>query len=201
MDVHPSGWIRRPSSPCASTMQRVCVTASSTSRRRTACDFRVGSESKPTVGRSGVSTSRHLLHRLRDRRVSKRPHDHAARLRHLSRDSKSLAARRNPTLRSVEETHPRKGLSVPVVTVVDEHGALIESDQRALVRYVIQEGNGADVVFAAGTTGEWDRVTNDIRQRVIEVCAEEVAAANRQLAGRVERDVEMWAGITAPSPE
>jgi len=87
------------------------------------------------------------------------------------------------------------------VTVVDEHGALIESDQRALVRYVIQEGNGADVVFAAGTTGEWDRVTNDVRQRVIEVCAEEVAEANRQLGGRVQREVEMWAGITAPSPE
>lgn len=87
------------------------------------------------------------------------------------------------------------------MTVVDEGGALIEADQRALVRYVIQDGYGADVIFAAGTTGEWDRVTNDVRQRVIEVCAEEVAACNAQLAGRVERAVEMWAGITAPSPE
>jgi dihydrodipicolinate synthase/N-acetylneuraminate lyase len=106
------------------------------------------------------------------------------------------------TLRSVEDTRPRKGLSVPVVTVVDDAGALIEADQRALVRYVIQDGYGADVVFAAGTTGEWDRVHNSVRQRVIQICAEEVTKANAQLlAGRAERDVEMWAGITAPSPE
>jgi dihydrodipicolinate synthase/N-acetylneuraminate lyase len=97
---------------------------------------------------------------------------------------------------------PRKGLSVPVITVVDEAGALIEADQRALVRYVIQDGYGADVVFAAGTTGEWDRLHNRVRQRVIQVCAEEVAKANAQLRlGRAERDVELWAGITAPSPE
>ncbi|RIL07584.1 MAG: hypothetical protein DCC71_02315 [Proteobacteria bacterium] len=92
-------------------------------------------------------------------------------------------------------------MSVPVITVVDEQGELIEADQRALVRYVIQDGYGADVVFAAGTTGEWDRVHNGVRQRVIEVCAEEVAACNAELAGRVERGVELWAGITAPSPE
>ena len=97
---------------------------------------------------------------------------------------------------------PRKGLSVPVITVVDEAGALIEADQRALVRYVIQDGYGADVVFAAGTTGEWDRLHNRVRQRVIQVCAEEVTKANAQLRlGRAERDVELWAGITAPSPE
>jgi dihydrodipicolinate synthase/N-acetylneuraminate lyase len=101
----------------------------------------------------------------------------------------------------VEDTRPRKGLSIPVVTVIDEGGELIESDQRALVRYVIQDGYGADVVFAAGTTGEWDRLHNDVRQRVIQVCTEEVAKANAQLAGHLERDVELWAGITAPSPE
>jgi dihydrodipicolinate synthase/N-acetylneuraminate lyase len=93
---------------------------------------------------------------------------------------------------------------VPVVTVLDAEGRLVEDDQRALVRYVIQDGYGADVVFAAGTTGEWDRVGNDVRQRVIQLCAEEVAKANAHLAGlsgRNARDVEMWAGITAPSPE
>lgn len=107
-------------------------------------------------------------------------------------------------LRSVEDTRPRKGLSVPVVTVLDEDGGFLEDDQRNVVRYVIQDGHGADVVFAAGTTGEWDRVSNEIRQRVIQVCAEEVAKANAQLAGSARlggREVEMWAGITAPSPE
>lgn len=86
--------------------------------------------------------------------------------------------------------------------MLDDAGALIETDQRALVRYVIQDGYGADVVFAAGTTGEWDRVSNGVRQRVIQICAEEVAKANSRLLGsRSERDVELWAGITAPSPE
>jgi dihydrodipicolinate synthase/N-acetylneuraminate lyase len=91
-----------------------------------------------------------------------------------------------------------------VVTVLDPEGKLVEEDQRALVRYVIQDGHGADVVFAVGTTGEWDRIANPVRQRVIQVCAEEVAKANSQLAGTARlggREVEMWAGITAPSPE
>ena len=86
--------------------------------------------------------------------------------------------------------------------MLDDAGALIEEGQRALVRYVIQDGYGADVVFAAGTTGEWDRIHNSVRQRVIQVCAEEVSKANTRLRGsRAERDVELWAGITAPSPE
>ncbi|MDJ0866667.1 MAG: dihydrodipicolinate synthase family protein [Myxococcota bacterium] len=90
---------------------------------------------------------------------------------------------------------------MPVVTVLDEAGALIEEDQRAVVRWVIQGGYGADVVFAAGTTGEWDHVPNSVRKRVIQLCAEEVAKQNAELAGHIGRNVEMWAGVTAPSPE
>jgi dihydrodipicolinate synthase/N-acetylneuraminate lyase len=87
---------------------------------------------------------------------------------------------------------------------LDEDGQLVEDDQRSLVRYVIQDGYGADVVFAAGTTGEWDKVSNAVRQRVVQVCAEEVSKVNALLAGTARlggREVEMWAGITAPSPE
>jgi dihydrodipicolinate synthase/N-acetylneuraminate lyase len=96
---------------------------------------------------------------------------------------------------------PRSGLSVPIVTVLDEDGTLIESDQRAVVRYAIQDGYGADVIFSAGTTGEWDRVSNHTRQQVIRVCAEEVDRQNRALAGRLPRSVESWAGVTAHTPE
>jgi len=99
-------------------------------------------------------------------------------------------------VRSLEETRPRPGLSVPVVTVLDEDGCLVEADQRAVVDFVIQDGNGADIVFAAGTTGEWDRIDNRVRQRVMQVCAEEVAKANAHLPPR-QRPVESWAGITA----
>jgi dihydrodipicolinate synthase/N-acetylneuraminate lyase len=85
------------------------------------------------------------------------------------------------------------------VTVLDDTGELIEAEQRALVRFVIQDGYGADVLFAAGTTGEWDRVSNAVRQRVVQVCAEEAAKVSAAQAGASGRGVEVWAGITAGS--
>jgi dihydrodipicolinate synthase/N-acetylneuraminate lyase len=88
-------------------------------------------------------------------------------------------------------------LSVPVVTALDEAGRFAEDCQRALVRFVLQDGYGADVIFAAGTTGEWDRVDNHTRQRVVQVCAEEVAKARLALDPGGGRPVEAWAGVTA----
>jgi dihydrodipicolinate synthase/N-acetylneuraminate lyase len=102
-------------------------------------------------------------------------------------------------VRSVEDIHPPAGLSVPVVSVLDESGRLVEDDQRALVRHVVQDGFGADVVFAAGTTGEWDKLPNPLRQQVVRVCTEEVAKANAALSPAARHPVELWAGITAPS--
>jgi len=104
-------------------------------------------------------------------------------------------------MRTVEDIRPRPGLSVPVITVLDGDGKLLDADQRALVRFVIQEGDGADVVFAAGTTGEWDRLPARVNQRVIQVCTEEVRKVNAGLESRSERGVELWAGITARTPE
>ncbi len=103
-------------------------------------------------------------------------------------------------MRSLEEWRPCPGLSVPVVSVLDEDGSLVEEEQRAVVRFVIQNGWGADVIFAAGTTGEWDRVANSVRQRVVQVCAEEVAKANALLGAGSGRAVEAWAGVTAHTP-
>ncbi len=88
---------------------------------------------------------------------------------------------------------------MPIVTVLDTDGELIEADQRALVRHVVQDGFGADVVFSAGTTGEWDRISNRTRQRVTQVCSEEVAKLNASLAANTGRGVEAWAGVTAPT--
>jgi dihydrodipicolinate synthase/N-acetylneuraminate lyase len=103
-------------------------------------------------------------------------------------------------LRSLEDIRPRHGLSVPVVTVLDGSGRLLEDEQRAVVRHVVQDGFGADIVFAAGTTGEWHRLANPLRQQVIRVCAEEVAKLNATLPAGA-RPVEAWAGITAHTPE
>ena len=112
----------------------------------------------------------------------------------------ALAASREVSVRSVEEARPCPGLSVPVVTALDAEGDLVDADQRAIVRHVLQDGYGADVVFAAGTTGEWDKVDNDVRQRVVQVSVEEVAKANAQRSpAEGGRPVEAWAGVTAPS--
>ncbi len=89
---------------------------------------------------------------------------------------------------------------MPVVTVLDGDGELIEPDQRALVRHVVQQGYGADIVFSAGTTGEWHRIENRCRQRVIQVCAEEVARINAERAIGAAGRVQSWAGITALTP-
>jgi dihydrodipicolinate synthase/N-acetylneuraminate lyase len=86
-----------------------------------------------------------------------------------------------------------------VVTVLDEAGEVDEAGQRAVVRYVIQSGYGADVVFAAGTTGEWDHLPNRARQRAVQICAEEVAKENARRGPHSGRPVEAWAGITAPT--
>jgi len=102
-------------------------------------------------------------------------------------------------MRSVEDTRPCPGLSVPVITVLSPAGELQEDDQRAVVRFVVQDGFGADVVFAAGTTGEWDRVAPRVQRRVVQLCAEEVAKVNARLTSG--RPVEAWAGVTAHSPD
>ena len=86
-----------------------------------------------------------------------------------------------------------------MLTILDDEGSLLEADQRALVRHVVQEGAGADIIFSAGTTGEWDKIDNDTRQAVIRVCAEEVAKTNRQLTAMDADGVEHWAGVTAPT--
>lgn len=102
-------------------------------------------------------------------------------------------------MRSVETTRPRPGLSVPVVTPLSQEGELLEEDLRSVVRFVVQDGYGADIVFAAGTTGEWDRIAAETQRRVVQLCAEEVAKLNAGLGAGAS--VEAWAGVTAHTPE
>ncbi len=90
---------------------------------------------------------------------------------------------------------PCPGLSVPVATVLSEAGEVLEREQRAVVRFVMQQGYGADVVFAAGTSGEWNRLSATKQRFVVQLCVEEVAKQNAALA--LARPVEAWAGVTA----
>ncbi len=88
---------------------------------------------------------------------------------------------------------PRPGLSVPIVTILDARGRILEDQQRAVVRFALQNGAGADIIFAAGTTGEWDRIDNQHRQDVARIAIEECRRAQASAA----KKIEAWAGITA----
>jgi dihydrodipicolinate synthase/N-acetylneuraminate lyase len=94
---------------------------------------------------------------------------------------------------SLNEYLPRPGLSTPIVTILSPRGEVLESEQRAVVRYVIQGGRGADIVFAAGTTGEWHRMDNRGRQTVSQIVIDEC----RRTSLDIGRRIEAWVGITA----
>ena len=85
----------------------------------------------------------------------------------------------------------KRGLNVPSLTVVDESGRLLEAEQRHLLRYLLQEGAGTDVVFGVGTTGEWNRLSNPERLRTMEVTIDEVARLNHAYGTQVEA----WVGV------
>jgi len=103
---------------------------------------------------------------------------------------------RPPTVRRAgqREVHryvPSVGLSVPVVTILDRSGEVLEDEQRAVVRWAVQDGHGANIIFAAGTTGEWNRLDNPRRQQIARVVVDECR--------RISADgvaVEAWVGIT-----
>ncbi len=95
---------------------------------------------------------------------------------------------------------PRRGLNVPTVTIVDEAGKIIEAEQRRVIRHVIQEGFGADVIFGNGTTGEWNRLPNAERLRLIAITIDEVKTNNLPVPNpkskiQNPKSVEAWVGV------
>jgi dihydrodipicolinate synthase/N-acetylneuraminate lyase len=98
---------------------------------------------------------------------------------------------------------PRRGLNIPIVTVVDESGCVIAEDQRRVIRHVLQSGPGGlggDVIFANGTTGEWNRLSNPERQRLMEIAVVEVKSDNRRSAADSgEIQPEIWLGVNGGS--
>ena len=108
----------------------------------------------------------------------------------------SLAGRRraaqSANARGPLDYTPSAGLSVPVVTILDDAGNVLEDQQRAVVRWAVQDGAGANIVFAAGTTGEWNRLDNPRRQQIARIVTDEC----RRIA-KAGGAVEAWVGITA----
>jgi dihydrodipicolinate synthase/N-acetylneuraminate lyase len=102
-------------------------------------------------------------------------------------------------VRTLEDYTPRRGLSVPCITCLDPDGGPVDADQRRLVRWLIQGGRGADVIFAMGTTGEWNKLDQARRHRVIRVVVEETRKHESRLVQAGHRTVEAWVGLTAPT--
>ncbi|MCX7751668.1 MAG: dihydrodipicolinate synthase family protein [Blastocatellia bacterium] len=96
----------------------------------------------------------------------------------------------------MEKYRPRWGLSIPVLTIVDENGRLVESDQRRLFRYLVQSGFGADILFSLGTTGEWHRIAQTERERLIALAVEEGRTINERLRQLGRPPIEVWVGVT-----
>jgi dihydrodipicolinate synthase/N-acetylneuraminate lyase len=90
---------------------------------------------------------------------------------------------------------PRKGLNVPTVTVVDDAGHVLADEQRQVIRHVMQQGSGADVIFGNGTTGEWNRLPNAERLRLIEITIDEVRQSGRWSVVGGRQKVEVWIGV------
>jgi len=92
---------------------------------------------------------------------------------------------------------PPRGLSIPSITVLDQSGCVIESEQRDVFRFIAQAGSGADIIFGIGTTGESSRIRNTERQRLIWIETDEIARINAQVSRRGLRPIEAWVGVTA----
>jgi len=92
---------------------------------------------------------------------------------------------------------PRPGLSIPSISVLDSQGRVIEPEQRRLFRYNSQQGYGANIIFGGGTNGEWNRISNGERQRLMMILADEVSRINREQEARGAEKIEAWVGVTA----
>jgi dihydrodipicolinate synthase/N-acetylneuraminate lyase len=97
----------------------------------------------------------------------------------------------------VARYEPRRGLSIPSITALDSSGRVIEEEQRRVFQFIAQHGAGADIIFGVGTTGEWNRITNAERQRLIRIEADELLRINEQVTARGLRPIEAWVGVTA----
>jgi dihydrodipicolinate synthase/N-acetylneuraminate lyase len=82
----------------------------------------------------------------------------------------------------------RRGLSVPLLTAFGSDGAFDAGSQQRLVAWVLQQGQGADILFSAGTTGEWNQMSA-ATLRAVNTAVFEAAAGRAPL----------WAGVTSLS--
>jgi dihydrodipicolinate synthase/N-acetylneuraminate lyase len=97
---------------------------------------------------------------------------------------------------TLENYRPRGGLVVPSLTVFRPDGAVDEEGQHRLFRHLAGGGFGADVVFAAGTNGEWPRLEPGERRLLARLAGETITEGNRELVARGHLPIEAWGAVT-----
>lgn len=96
----------------------------------------------------------------------------------------------------------RRGLNTPTLSIVDENGCIIESEQRKLFRHVVSNGFGTDVIFANGTTGEWNQINNYERLRLMEIAVDETNLINADLQNSSRpKNIEVWLGLNGSTKQ
>ncbi len=96
----------------------------------------------------------------------------------------------------------RRGLNTPTVSIVDESGHILESEQRKLFRHVVHQGYGTDVIFANGTTGEWNQISNQERLRLMEIAVDETNRINAELQNSSKpKNIEVWLGLNGSTKQ
>ena len=96
----------------------------------------------------------------------------------------------------------RRGLNTPTLSIVDESGCIIESEQRKLFRHVVHNGFGTDVIFANGTTGEWNQINNHERLRLMKIAVDETNQINTELLKSSRpKNIEAWLGLNGSTKQ
>ena len=96
----------------------------------------------------------------------------------------------------------RRGLITPTISIVDANACIIESEQRKSFRHVVQNGFGTDVIFANGTTGEWNQISNHERLRLMEIAVDETNKINSDLQSFSRpKNIEVWLGLNGSTKQ
>lgn len=80
-----------------------------------------------------------------------------------------------------------QGILTPLLTPLDERGAVHEQELRRLIRWLIEKGSHG--LYPNGSTGEATRLTAEERRRVVQITIEEAAGRVPVIAGTAEANV------------
>ena len=84
-----------------------------------------------------------------------------------------------------------KGLSIPLLTALDDKGRFDAASQEKLLRFALggEAGAGAQALFSNGTSGEWHRLPTEVNHQVAQTIQYGLSGSG----------VPLWMGSSAKS--